>query len=92
MNVNLHVEKLILEGLPVTRAHGPGLQAAVQAELARLLGEQGLGRAQAATEAFRPAGAIRLPPGASPGQLGRQIARAVHRSIAPPPAPKRKAA
>jgi hypothetical protein len=90
MNVNLHIEKLVLEGLPVTSAQGPGLQAAVQAELARLLGEQGMRGAPAGIEAFRPAGSIRLKPGASPAQLGRQIADAVHHSLAPVPGPKRK--
>jgi len=42
MNINLHVERLVLDGLPVTRSQGPLLQAAVEAELASLLAKDGL--------------------------------------------------
>ena len=37
MNINLHIERLILDGLPITRQQGPHVQAAVEAELTRLL-------------------------------------------------------
>lgn len=40
MNINLHIEKLVLDGLPVGTHEGPLVQAAVEAELARLI-EQG---------------------------------------------------
>jgi len=36
MNISLHIERLILEGLPITSNSGPQLQAAVEAELTRL--------------------------------------------------------
>ena len=41
-NIHLHIERLILDGLPIERAQGPHVQAAVEAELARLLTENGL--------------------------------------------------
>lgn len=37
MNISLHIERLILEGLPITSNSGPQLRAAVEAELTRLL-------------------------------------------------------
>jgi hypothetical protein len=37
MSISLHIERLILEGLPVASNSGPQLQAAVEAELTRLL-------------------------------------------------------
>ena len=41
-NIHLHIERLILDGLPIERAQGPHVQAAVEAELSRLLTENGL--------------------------------------------------
>ena len=37
MNISLHIKRLILEGLPLTSNSGPQLQAAIEAELSRLL-------------------------------------------------------
>jgi hypothetical protein len=80
MNVSVHVERLILDGLPLAHAERPALQAAVQAELARLLTEGGLSPALrgGGTRPSLPAGGIELTPSSEPGQLGRQIARAVY--------------
>jgi hypothetical protein len=92
VNINVHIEKLVLEGLPLTAAQGPGVQAAVQAELARALGQAG-DRALPRSEAHRLAPAsIQLTAGSSPAQVGRQIARAVHSSVFPTPALRRKKA
>jgi len=80
MNINLHIERLVLEGLPLTRAQGPLVQRAVEVELARLFGGSGVG------PAFRSGGTIPRANGsamqfaheATPGQLGTQIAQSVH--------------
>jgi hypothetical protein len=42
MNVRLHIERLILEGLPLEAGQEPAIQAAVEAELGRLIAEQGI--------------------------------------------------
>ncbi len=42
MNINLHIERLILDGLPMTRSQGVLVQAAVEAELGHLLTTEGL--------------------------------------------------
>lgn len=85
MNVHLHIERLVLDGFALDAADGPAVQAAVQAEVSRLLAEQGLG------EGFRQGGALAyvrgadLQPPAAPGAgaLGREIGAAVHRSLGP---------
>lgn len=86
MNINVHIERLILDGLPVTRSQGPAVQAAVEAELARLLAS-GVSPELLAGGAMPSisAGNITLANQGSPAQLGRQIARAVHSGIGKTP-------
>lgn len=83
MNVNLHIERLILDGLPVEAGQGALLQAAIEAELTRLLSESGVApslQAGGAMPSVR-ADAIQLAAESNPAQLGRQIANSVHGSI-----------
>lgn len=77
--IRVHIERLVLEGLPVERSQGPLVQAAVEAELSRLLAQGGLGPQLAAGGAVPsvPAEGIRFE-GGSPAQMGRQIARSVY--------------
>ncbi len=82
-NIHLHIERLILDGLPIERAQAPQIQAAVEAELARLLTENGLG-ADWQTGGAVPsvnANAIQLAQGSSPAQMGAQIAQSVYSGI-----------
>jgi len=82
MNIKLHIERLVLEGLPVTRSQGPLVQAAVEAELSRLLTEGGLAAELAAGGAVPSvlAEGIKLA-GSSPANIGRQVAKAVYGGI-----------
>ena len=83
MNINVHIERLVLDGLPVTSSQGSLVQAAVEAELARLLTAEGLSAdclAGGAMPSLR-AGGIHLMKDSNPTQLGQQIARAVHVGI-----------
>jgi hypothetical protein len=79
MRVNLHIDLLVLEGLPVERSQGPRVQAAVETELARLLAAKGVGAELLAGGAMPSvrAGDIQLAAGADPTCLGGQIAQAV---------------
>jgi hypothetical protein len=43
MNINVNIERLVLEGVSVPPSQRPLLQAAVEAELAGLLTAEGLG-------------------------------------------------
>jgi hypothetical protein len=82
MSIRVHIESLVLEGLPITRSQGPLVQAAVEAELARLMAEGGLAQELASGGAVPsvPAGNIKLA-GGGPNHIGRQIARAVYGGI-----------
>ena len=78
-DIHLHIERLILDGLPIEHGQGPHVQAAVEAEMTRLLTENGLAEHLQSGGALPRlnAHAIQLAPGASPAQLGQQIAQSV---------------
>lgn len=85
MSIHLHIERLVLDGFALDAAQGPAVQAAVQAEVSRLLAERGLG------DEYRQGGALAYvrgadfqpPAGPGPEPLGREIGAAVHRSLQP---------
>ena len=82
MKINLHIDRLVLEGLPLTRAQGPLVQQAVELELARLLGggvAPGLRSGDTIPRAT--GGPLQFAPEASPRQLGTQIAQSVHEGL-----------
>ena len=83
MNINIHIERLILDGLPLAHSQGPLVQAAVEAELARLLAADGLASSLQAGGALYcvPAGSIQMASDDNPNTLGQQIARAVYGGI-----------
>ena len=79
MKIDLHIERLVLDGVDTAPGQRDLLRAAVETELTRLLLEGGL--------AYRPNGgalpgivgpAIQIHVGNDPLQLGRQIAGAVY--------------
>jgi hypothetical protein len=82
MNVQLHIERLVLDGLPVTAAQGPRVKAAAEAELTRLLVEGGLSRELrgGAIPQVR-AGNLQLSPECDAVHLGKQIAQSVYGGI-----------
>jgi hypothetical protein len=83
MNVDVHIERLILEGISLPPDQQPQLQAAVEAELARLLAARGLSP-ELATGGVVPsvaAGSLQLAGINNPAHLGTQIARAVYGGI-----------
>ncbi len=82
MNVELHIDRLVLDGIDLDHAGRPVLQAAVEAELSRLLAAGGLGALAAggAVPSVRAEG-IQLSGDGNPAQLGRQIAGAVYGGI-----------
>jgi len=77
--IKVHIERLVLDGLPVILAQGPLVQSAVEAELGRLLSEGGLGPELASGGAVPSVRADGInSAGKSPAQIGRQIARSVY--------------
>jgi hypothetical protein len=90
MSLNLHIERLILDGLPVPAGQGALVQAAVETELARLLADGNLESRTGGAFANLSTRPIQLPHDTNPADLGRQIARAVHRGLTPPAAKARR--
>jgi hypothetical protein len=87
--VHVHVERLVLDDVGVARADGPGVAAAVEAELARLLREpqrvpQHL-RAGAHLARLRASGSP-VTTGGDPRTVGAGIARSVHAALVAPSA------
>jgi hypothetical protein len=85
MNIALHMERLVLDGVVITPAQRALLQTALEGELALLLGEGGLppALAQGAQPASIGAAPIAFAPGGDPVRLGQQIARSVYGALAP---------
>jgi len=83
MNINLHIERLILDGVNVAPGQRHLLQATITAELTRILAEGGLSPnlAQGVALPRVPASDIQLNNVNNPAQLGRQVAESVYRGI-----------
>jgi len=80
MKINLHIERLVLDGLPLADGQGAIVRAAVEGELARLLSEGGMApglQSGIAMPSLR-AGAINLNADSGPAQIGQQLAQAVY--------------
>lgn len=83
MNINLHIERLVLDGIPLSPGERPLLQAAVEAELTRLLTSGSLSdvlQSGGALYNVRTAG-IQLVSNKNAARLGDQIAGAVYEGI-----------
>lgn len=87
-HITVHIERLILDGLTLSRLEGQTLQRALETELARLLSAYGIAdelRSGAALATIRTA-TIELSGVRSPAQIGCHIAQTVHASLAQPSA------
>lgn len=83
MNINLHIERLVLDGPPFEQRQGPHLQAAVEQELTRLLAANGLAQelhSGGATPQAHASG-IQLADKTHPTWLGKQVAHCIYNSI-----------
>lgn len=78
MNVRLHIDRLVLEGVDVP--HRDALQLAVETELARLIGERGLGTVQQSI-AMPSVRAPQINASSNSIRTGEAIAAAVHGAI-----------
>ena len=76
-NIELHIEELMLDGFAPGDRHRIG--EAVQQELARLFGEQGVppSLAQGGAIARLDGGAFNITPGSQPEAIGNQVSQAV---------------
>jgi hypothetical protein len=83
MHITVRIERLILEGLPIVPGQASLVQAAVEAELGRLLAAGALDSHLLAGGALPAlaADAIQLSGAGDPAALGTQIAHAVYGGI-----------
>jgi hypothetical protein len=80
MNIRLHIEHLLLDGLPLAASQEPALRAALQAELGRLIVEDGMNAGSRSVD-FRRGGDIRSAVSDTPARIGERIAGAVYAGI-----------
>ena len=83
MNIELHIERLILDGLAIEPGQAADIQTALEGELTRLLVESGVRadlRAGGAMPSLRGR-AINVTSETNAAQLGTQIAQSVHGGI-----------
>ena len=95
--ISVHIERLVVDGLPLTAAQAARMQPALERELARLIADHGArhgdvaawaGGAQPSARAAAPA--LRWD-AARPHQLGRALAHRVFASLnrpSPPQSPR----
>ena len=80
--VTLHVERLVLDGLGLTRAQGAIVQRAFERELARLVVHSEQGAAwQGSRIPSVAATAVQTDGSVRPAQLGRDVARSVYSTL-----------
>jgi hypothetical protein len=83
MNISIHIERLILDGLPIPQRERSRLQAAIEEELARLLanGSLAFDLRTPGTLSRLNGGTLELTGDEEPSQLGKHIAGAIYGGI-----------
>ena len=83
MKINLHIERLVLDGVGLASHQRAGLKAAVEAELAAALARNGVGSGLQDGGSLRSvrAGSITVGEQNEPTRLGQQIGQAVYGGI-----------
>jgi hypothetical protein len=83
MNIQVHIERLFLDGIDIPAGQRPLLQQAVETELSRLLTEGGLHPALLSGGAMPSlrVNATQWSGDHDAAQLGQQVARTVYRAI-----------
>lgn len=83
MNINLYIDRFVLDGLPIERSQAPQIQAAVEAKLTRLFTESDLtlGLQSGMAVPSLHANAIQLSVDNTLAQEGNQIAQSVYDGI-----------
>ncbi len=82
-NINLHIERLVLDGVSVDSHQQPMLKASLETELGRLLAQHGIAADLQSGSAFNAMRTDSIDVGEKnePSHLDRQIAQAVYGGI-----------
>jgi hypothetical protein len=79
VKINIQIERLVLDRLPIARHQGPLLKAAVEAELSRLFAAGGSDSVLSSGAMFSmSAPSFQIASKNNPMQLGQQIGQAVY--------------
>jgi hypothetical protein len=83
MSIRLHIDRLVLDGLPFSYRDGQMVQAAFEAELSSLLSQGGIRPELQHGGALQSvaAGDIQIMPGDDPVAAGKRIAGAVYSGL-----------
>lgn len=82
MNLVLHIDRIVMDGLSVNRTQLPAVRDALERELARLVGSAGLDSVGGARSIGRIATPpVGIDPQPRPVEVGRQLARSIHGSL-----------
>jgi len=83
MKINLHIERLVLDGVNVESGQRHLLQAGIETELVRMLTDGGLAPSFTQDVALPKLSStgIQLPEVGNPKQVGQQIAQSVYGGI-----------
>jgi hypothetical protein len=79
--IQLQIDRLILDGISLSQAQRPLLQTSVETELGRLMMEGGIEWGSGGSVPSLSTPAIQLSPGGNPTQWGHQIAHAVYQGM-----------
>ena len=80
MNINLQIDRLILDGIDLTPSQRAHLQATLSAELSQLFIAQGVPSQwqNGGAIASLPSGKLEVSQGSDPSQMGQQIAQQIY--------------
>jgi hypothetical protein len=83
LRINIHIERLVFDGIELLGGMRPRMQEAFESELTHLLVQNGLSQELLAGVALTSMNApvIEVAQGARPQVLGHQIAQAVYKGI-----------
>ena len=83
MKINVHIDRLVVNGMDLPHSQRPLMQVAFERELARLIGRDGLSN-EISSDIALPllhAPAIQIGSRNNPDAFGQQVAQAVYRGI-----------
>jgi hypothetical protein len=83
VNINLHIERLVLEGVPLRAGGGSIVQAAIESEMRRLMtaGDSNPSVLNGRALPVLRAPSIQADAGCDARALGRYIARSIHAGV-----------
>jgi len=83
MNINLHIERLVLDGVAVRSGEAALVQMTVEAELGRLLAKELFARPESSAQDCVGGREIHLRPGFGAREVGEGVGRSVFASLPP---------